>query len=97
MDHNRAKMLHALAESFGFAERPSPSEDPVRFRYWERARTAIDSLVSEQAQGGDVDHALRVIVLTCGQLGAVEPQACAACLASALGVDLRPVLRTEAA
>lgn len=94
MDHNRAK-FYALAESFGFAERPSPSEDPVRFRYWERAQTAIDGLLTEQI---DVHRALRVIVLACGQLGATEPQAEAACLASALGVDLRPVLgMTEAA
>lgn len=97
MEQNSAKMLHALTESFGFVERPSSFVDPIRFRYWERAQTGVNALVSDQVQGDDVHHTLRVIVLACGQLGAIEAQACAACLASALGVDLRPVLGTNAA
>lgn len=97
MEQNRAKMLHALAESFGFVERPSPFEDPARARAYERAHTAVNALVSGQLTGDDAHHTVRVIVLTCGLLGAVEAQTCAACLASAMGVDLRPVLGSDAA
>jgi len=89
--------LHALAESFGFVERPSPFEDPTRARYWDRAQTGIDALVADQVDGDELHRTLRVIVLACGALGAQEAQAYAACLASALGVDLRPVLGTAAA
>lgn len=93
MEHNRAKMLHALAESFGFVERPCPfgdDQEAVRFRAWERASQAIDAL---KKGGGNDEYLFRVIVLTCGQLGATEAQANAACMASALGFDLGPVLQ----
>lgn len=88
MDKNRAKMLHALAESFGFFERPDQS-DPVMSRAYERANAGIEAL---KAGTDDVSHTLQVIVLSCGQIGAFETQAVAAGWASALGVDLRPVL-----
>lgn len=94
MEH--AKMLHALAESFGFAERPS-KDDPARFRAWERAQTAINRLVAGQVEDSEIGHTIRVIVLTCGQLEASEPQAYAACLASAMGIDIRSVIASEEA
>lgn len=93
MEQNRKMLLHALAESFGFVERPSPEYA----RAYERAYAAVNALVGDQVTGDDAHHTVRVVVLNCGLLGAVESQACAACLASVMGVDLRPVLKNDAA
>jgi hypothetical protein len=94
VENERAKCIsHALAESFGFVERPDAS-DHLRFRMWERASIAIFAL---RDSANDFDPGcIRVIVFACGQLGAYEPQAHAAHLAGELGVDLRSVLEKAA-
>ena len=83
----QARIIAALAESFGFVARPQ--QDGPQRRLWERASLAIDTLPHALAKGEDVTHSLRVIAFACGQLpGGADAQGCAGCLASHLGLSL---------
>jgi len=92
MERKIDNLIRALVESFDLHARPCRHEAELD-RAWYDAKCQIELVVSGGAT--DLTASLRAIVRACRVLGAVEPQAYAAAVAGALGLDVGPAFEVE--